>query len=1296
MGFWAFTFLVAVIIGYFRLKKLNDKYSEIEKELQSLKKDVSSLLSLYRDFLQPDDQLKADAATVKEETKPAEKKSPEIGQKVIIPPAPVIPPEPNIPPPLSIPPHSDIPSSGALESEDAEKPEIQAGEEKEEESLLEQIPEPPYDSRLAWKPKWEEFKKNVDWEQFTGVKLFAWLGGLALFIGAVFFVKYSIDNNLIPAQVRLAVGAITGLAMIVYSLRIDREQYVTTAHSLAAGGIAVLYAVSYAATVYYGFIPKTAGFGLFSLISAAAFVLSVFHKGKFISVLGAVGAYATPLLIRTGHPSLFNLFIYLTVVNIGVFEVIRMMRWLPLILLVAAGTLFTLSAGAWGTFPPAENYLICAVAIANLMVFSLFFHRRRGQEARNRSIIISMRMIFISMPAVALTMFNDPGWLPLMIITAATSAALVLSYEEKSWGAEAVFYTFGGFILALFWVLINFDLREPSWGMIIFLVYGLTAGLGPVFIIKKNGIDTNTLRWLKIFPAALAAVAVAAFMRTHTATILFWPMLLGINIIGTFISLIVGSIVSLVVLILILLGAGIYWILQTPALQIGNGFYLTVLFSGLLLCFVTVLFLKKLRTWNPLAGLEELKGFIPASFTMSSNWISALPVLSPFLLLALVLFRQQPLAPNPAMATGLCFFAISVFLARRVISQEILAVSIAALASTEISWGMRVAGGDSMSLTLLGWSAFLWLAALILPHLISRPEKDWKTGWHAWAVFELVQALFIFRTATGLWGNTIAGLFPLALAVLKLPAAAVLIKRLTGKDERNAILAFHGGVLLFYVSSIAVLLLGNAWLGMTFVVEATLLLWLNRRIEHPGLRWVSLLMAPAGLMLLLANLNTLKTAQDLPVLNPAVLSVAACVTALGIAVKLSGFPKKELTANISLPEYFLWFSTGAGFFLLNFIVADIFGRTGGGFRFSLDNNINQSVSYSILWTVFGAVILRINALPKGFKIAGAILVALGWAGALWMPIRFGKEIAVMPPFINLGLINFIPVIAVISYLARKQENNDFGGERMKELYIILGLVIGLMAITVEMSTVFQSGIPFKLFAKPLPGMALALIVSWFVYGYSLLLWPCLLDNRFRSAGLILMVISIARAGFFPLYYAVDFGAMKPFINIPTLVFMLIIVGLTLLTVKKFKYELIWKQEESPRYLYGILLILFSFYVMNVEVASYFGMFNTDTYSGSFTFHTHGRLSQQLAYSLSWLLFALVLLAIGIRWKIMHIRWVALGLIVITSLKVFLKDLWALGQLYRVFSFIGLAVTLMFVSFLYQRYFIIRKINGEEN
>src|SRR5262249_18130179 len=45
----------------------------------------------------------------------------------------------------------------------------------------------------------------INWEQFMGAKLFAWIGGLALFLGVAFFVKYSFEHNLIPPAVRLPI-----------------------------------------------------------------------------------------------------------------------------------------------------------------------------------------------------------------------------------------------------------------------------------------------------------------------------------------------------------------------------------------------------------------------------------------------------------------------------------------------------------------------------------------------------------------------------------------------------------------------------------------------------------------------------------------------------------------------------------------------------------------------------------------------------------------------------------------------------------------------------------------------------------------------------------------------------------------------------------------------------------------------------------------------------------------------------------------------------------------------------------
>ncbi len=47
------------------------------------------------------------------------------------------------------------------------------------------------------------FSGNFQWEQFLGVKLFAWIGGLVLFLGVAFFVKYSFDQGLLSPAVRV-------------------------------------------------------------------------------------------------------------------------------------------------------------------------------------------------------------------------------------------------------------------------------------------------------------------------------------------------------------------------------------------------------------------------------------------------------------------------------------------------------------------------------------------------------------------------------------------------------------------------------------------------------------------------------------------------------------------------------------------------------------------------------------------------------------------------------------------------------------------------------------------------------------------------------------------------------------------------------------------------------------------------------------------------------------------------------------------------------------------------------------
>src|SRR5438552_3768131 len=88
---------------------------------------------------------------------------------------------------------------------------------------------------------------GINWESFVGVRLFAWIGGLALFLGVVFFVKYAFDNNLITPVMRIISGMIAGVALIVIGAWTPARRYRIPAQSLCATAILIFYADVYAA-----------------------------------------------------------------------------------------------------------------------------------------------------------------------------------------------------------------------------------------------------------------------------------------------------------------------------------------------------------------------------------------------------------------------------------------------------------------------------------------------------------------------------------------------------------------------------------------------------------------------------------------------------------------------------------------------------------------------------------------------------------------------------------------------------------------------------------------------------------------------------------------------------------------------------------------------------------------------------------------------------------------------------------------------------------------------------------------
>jgi uncharacterized membrane protein len=82
----------------------------------------------------------------------------------------------------------------------------------------------------------------------------------------------------------------------------------------------------------------------------------------------------------------------------------------------------------------------------------------------------------------------------------------------------------------------------------------------------------------------------------------------------------------------------------------------------------------------------------------------------------------------------------------------------------------------------------------------------------------------------------------------------------------------------------------------------------------------------------------------------------------------------------------------------------------------------------------------------------------------------------------------------------------------------------------------------------------------------------------------------------------------------------------------------------------------------------------------------------LTLSIVWALYALALLGFGMAGGSVALRWLSLSFLVLTIGKVFLYDLGQLKDLYRVASLVGLAISLLLVSLLYQK-FVFRKTPG---
>jgi uncharacterized membrane protein len=120
---------------------------------------------------------------------------------------------------------------------------------------------------------------------------------------------------------------------------------------------------------------------------------------------------------------------------------------------------------------------------------------------------------------------------------------------------------------------------------------------------------------------------------------------------------------------------------------------------------------------------------------------------------------------------------------------------------------------------------------------------------------------------------------------------------------------------------------------------------------------------------------------------------------------------------------------------------------------------------------------------------------------------------------------------------------------------------------------------------------------------------------------------------------------------------------------------------------GVLFNVLALVSLTLEASDYFGRQIAKwqrSHQVGFPPLQQIEFSRHFSYSAIWLAYGACLMAFGFWRRSAFIRWQALALIAFTIGKVFLYDVSALQQGYRVLSFIGLGVVLMAISYVYHR------------
>lgn len=1089
-----------------------------------------------------------------------------------------------------------------------------------------------------------------DWEKLIGVRLFSWIAGTALALAAVFFLRYSIDHGWLRPEIRMAIGLLVGVALLVACELKAARNYPQTANAMDAAGIAILFATVFASFALWHLVPPTAAFGLLALVTGVAVLLSIRRDSMFIALLGLLGGFSTPVLLSTGQDNPIGLFGYLLLLNAGLAWVAYRKRW-PL--LTALSMVFsTLYQWGWvARFLTAEKLPI-AVGI-----FLLFPVLALVALALGNSGYASDHEGDNESPLYSHSLFAQ---------TARASAALPLLFSIY---------------------LATVPAYGAHFGILFGFLFCLSAGLFAVSI-------TTGPQWLHALGALTSVTTVAIWFQT-SYTSATWPWLLGI--VSAFVLFhLAAPFIAASLRRVEMRGPGAFAVFAAPLLLFtfplllaveplasAPGLPFGVLFALLAACAAFAI-VARVGAIHYVAAFFALaaEAVWSARYLDAAHLYSGLALYGAFGLFYVgtpLVARRFKRAFEPAGAAGV--FALA--------SLGLLLFVAAGPSAHSALWGMALliavlnvgllleSTSEGMPLLSIVGTALSWAVLAVW---------WWRTS-DAWAIVPalVVMAGFALLTMGGsAWARSRAG-------------AGEAVR---GFDA-NMFMGLIGHVFVVFVATrpelsippwpvfgaLAVLNLavltaalysrnGAVHHGATALTAVILMLWTAAARVAP---WPQVAVLAAGVSAALAFLA-------LPLARRVGAHSREFGVAAGAAVILAQVVVLFAQAQTGSPGvYFLLGSElvfVAAALSLSWIdiekldwiaVAAVVPAALGAAQWQALHPAASDWRSQLLLTgpVYLLFVLYPLLLGRRAGQARAPYIATVLASvAFFFLARHSLLLAGYEAYIGalpiVQALLLLPTLALLVRLERERSRGASGTAAMASGRLALVAAATLACVTVA--------IPLQLDKN-------WITIGWALEGAALLwLFRRIPHIGLMTAGTALLATAFARLALNPAVLTYHARGAMPILNWYLYTYLL---GAAAMFVAA---RLTADGDEKARRLAGLFAgggTVLLFLLLNIEIADYFAT------GATIIFNFSANLAQDLTYTIGWALFSLALLAAGITLRNRPCRIASIALLTATVAKCFLHDLGRLGGLYRVGSFVGLAVSLALVAIVLQKFVLAR-------